>query len=101
INNKPYLAADSSGRVYVTDPEGYRVLIFNGSGAYLNRFGQFGTDAGSFGLPNGIAVAPDDSLWVADSGNHRVLSFPPVYGAGPIDSGAPDPDIEPTAGGQE
>lgn len=101
INNKPYLAADSAGRVYVTDPEGYRVLIFSGSGAYLNRFGQFGADANSLGLPNGLAVGPDDSLWVADSGNHRVLSFPAVYGARPIDSGAPDSDIEPTASIQQ
>ena len=100
INNKPYLAVDSGGRVYVTDPEGYRVLIFSGSGGYLNRFGQFGTDAGSLGLPNGIAVGPDDTLWVADAGNHRVLSYPPVYG-GPVDTAAPDPDIEPTVSIQE
>lgn len=87
INNKPYLAADSGGRVYVTDPEGYRVLVFSGSGGYLNRFGQFGTDANSLGLPNGIAVGPDDTLWVADAGNHRVLAFPPIYGAAPVPSG--------------
>jgi len=81
INNKPYLATDSNGRIYVTDPEGYRVLIFSPNGAYLNRFGQFGTDANSLGLPNGIAVAADDTLWVADAGNHRVLGYPPVFGA--------------------
>src|SRR5690606_1157989 len=44
INNKPYLDTDSGGRIYVTDPEGYRVLVFSPTGAYLNRFGQFGTD---------------------------------------------------------
>ncbi|HRO25697.1 MAG TPA: 6-bladed beta-propeller, partial [Promineifilum sp.] len=78
---------DSGGRVYVSDPEGYRVLVFSGSGGYLNRFGQFGTDANSLGLPNGITVGPGDTLWVADAGNHRVLAFPPIYGAAPVPSG--------------
>ena len=94
INNKPYLATDSAGRVYVTDPEGYQVLIFSPSGAYLNRFGQFGTDANSLGLPNGIALAPDDTLWVADAGNHRVLGYAPVYGA-PVVPTEPEPTIQP------
>ena len=98
INNKPYLAVDSGGRVYVSDPEGYRVLIFSGSGGYLNRFGQFGTDANSLGLPNGLAVGPDDTLWVADAGNHRVLAFPPIYGASQSPSG--DAILEPTIAGQ-
>ncbi len=79
INNKPYLATDSGGRVYVTDPEGYRVLVFSAIGGYLNRFGQFGGEPSSFGLPNGIAVGPDDWLWVADAGNHRVVGFEPIY----------------------
>ena len=76
-----HLATDSAGRVYVSDPEGYRVLIFSPAGAYLGRFGQYGTDTGSLGLPNGLAVGPDDSLWVADAGNHRVLGYAPVFGA--------------------
>ncbi len=72
--------------VYVSDPEGYRVLIFSPAGAYLGRFGQYGTDTGSLGLPNGLAVAADDSLWVADAGNHRVLKYPPIYGAAAIEA---------------
>ncbi len=80
INNKPYIAVDSGGRVYVTDPETYQVLIFNANGAYLNRFGQFGADIASLGLPNGLAIDAEDNLWVADAGNHRILGFAPVYG---------------------
>lgn len=95
INNKPYLDVDSAGRVYVSDPEGYRVLIFSPTGAYLNRFGQFGADMNSLGLPNGLALAADDSLWVADAGNHRVLGFPPVYGAPIIGVPVEEPPGEP------
>ena len=35
VHNKPYVATDSAGRVYVTDPEQYRVLIFDADGNYL------------------------------------------------------------------
>jgi sugar lactone lactonase YvrE len=80
INNKPYLAVDSGGRVYTTDPEGYRVLIFSSSGGYLNRFGQFGTLSSNFGLPNGLALDDADNLYVADSVNNRVLKFASIYG---------------------
>jgi streptogramin lyase len=80
INNKPYLAADSQGRIYATDPEAYRVLVFSPSGGYLNRFGQYGTTSADFALPNGLAVDAQDNLFVADAGNHRILRFDPIYG---------------------
>jgi sugar lactone lactonase YvrE len=81
INNKPYNAVDSSGRVYVTDPEGYRVLIFNPDGSYLARFGTFGTGLNNFGLPNGIFIDEMDYVYVADAGNNRILKFAPVFGS--------------------
>jgi predicted membrane-bound mannosyltransferase/DNA-binding beta-propeller fold protein YncE len=86
-NNKPYLATDSAGRLFVTDPEGYRVLMFSGLGDYLGRFGGFGTDINSLGLPNGIAIDGEDNLYIADAGNHRILKFAPVFGVpqGPAD----------------
>ncbi|MBP6786513.1 MAG: TIGR03663 family protein [Candidatus Promineofilum sp.] len=98
INNKPYLATDSAGRVYTTDPEGYRVLIFSPAGAYLGRFGQYGTDTGSLGLPNGLAVAADDSLWVADSGNHRVLGYAPLFGGAAAEPLLVEPTAAPPGG---
>jgi len=57
------------------------VLIFSPSGAYLNRFGQFGTEPGGLGLPNGLGFDDAGNLWLADAGNHRVLKYPPIYGA--------------------
>ncbi|GAB4515950.1 MAG: TIGR03663 family protein [Anaerolineae bacterium] len=79
IYNKPYIAVDSAaGLVYVTDPEGYRVLVFDTQGVFRATFGQYGNDAMSFALPNGIAVMPDGRVVVADADNHRVLIFPRV-----------------------
>jgi len=83
INNKPYTAVDSAGRVYVTDPEGYRVLVFTPDGQYLARFGRFGADLNSFGLPNGIFIDGADYVYVVDAGNNRVLKFGPLFGPPP------------------
>jgi predicted membrane-bound mannosyltransferase/DNA-binding beta-propeller fold protein YncE len=94
INNKPYLAVDDAGRVYVTDPEGYRVLIFSPSGAYLNRFGQFGTDLNSLGLPNGLAFDAAANLWLVDAGNHRVLKYPSIFGAAVVPEELPLEEAE-------
>jgi DNA-binding beta-propeller fold protein YncE len=79
INNKPYSAVDSAGRVYVTDPEGYRVLVFNGDGTYLARFGSYGTGTNNFGLPNGIAIDAQDNVYIADAENNRILKFAPLF----------------------
>ena len=56
------------------------MIIFSAAGAYLNRFGQFGTDTASLGLPNGLAIDNAGNLWLADAGNHRVLKFAPIFG---------------------
>jgi sugar lactone lactonase YvrE len=80
INNKPYVTVDGSGRVFVTDPEGYRVLVFDSAGEYLGRFGQYSLDDSGFGLPIGIAVDQDGFIYIADSGNNRILKFAPFPG---------------------
>lgn len=94
INNKPYLATDSLNRVYVTDPEGYRVLIFTATGDYLARFGKFGADANSFGLPNGIAIDAQNNIYVADAGNHRVLKFNAIFAAPPLPAPLEEAPVE-------
>jgi sugar lactone lactonase YvrE len=73
----------------MTDPEGYRVLIFSPSGAYLNRFGRFGTDLNSLGLPNGLAFDAGGNLWLVDAGNHRVLKYPSIFGAAVVPAELP------------
>jgi uncharacterized protein (TIGR03663 family) len=80
LDNKPYLTVDSQGRVYLTDPEGYRVIVFDPNGKALAEFGQYGPENNSFGLPTGLALAPDGSLWVADAGNNRVEHYPALFG---------------------
>jgi predicted membrane-bound mannosyltransferase/DNA-binding beta-propeller fold protein YncE len=42
-NERPYLDVDSSGNVYVTDPDASRVIVFNSRGDFLFSFGDFAT----------------------------------------------------------
>ena len=93
IDNKPYIATDSVGRIYVTDPEGYRVLIFNAFGDYLGRFGSFGNGPNQFALPVGIAIDAQDNIYIADAHNNRIVKYPAIFGS-PITEPAAAPSEE-------
>jgi hypothetical protein len=64
--------------VYATDPEGYRILVFDQSGEFLTSIGQYGSDDESFTLPTGIAIDAQGFIWVADPATHRVLKLAPL-----------------------
>lgn len=78
LENKPYLAVDQQGQVYATDPEGYRVLVFDKDGNVVTTWGDYGVDSTTFGLASGIAVDEAGNVYVSDSGNHRVMKFGPI-----------------------
>ncbi len=73
VTNKPYLAA-SADRLWVSDPESARLIEMDHTGTLLRVWGQFGADDSSLNLPFGLRWQ-DGTLWVADSGNQRVLGF--------------------------
>lgn len=83
-----HLLVDAKGRLWVCDSGNHRVLCFlNASYRGDNPeadfvFGQPGfdtagpaTSASGMSYPAAVAIGPDDSLWVADTDNHRVLRF--------------------------
>jgi DNA-binding beta-propeller fold protein YncE len=73
--NKPYIAVDGQGRVYVTAPEQYRVMAYDAQGTPALCWGQLGSDASSFGEPLGIATDKDGNVYVVDTTQNRVLKF--------------------------
>lgn len=75
VENKPYLALDNRGRLYVSDPEGYRILVFDANGQFLTTWGDFGGTDSSFALVSGVAIGPDGSIYVSDAGNNRLMRF--------------------------
>lgn len=75
LDNKPYIAVAPNGHVFVTDPEGYRVIEFTSTGTPVQLWGTYGTDNSSFGLASGIAIDAQGQVWVTDSANGRVMRF--------------------------
>jgi len=86
----PYgIAVDSSGNLWVSDFELHRVLRFDNAAAKADGgsadavlgqpdLGQFspGTSSTTLSGPSGVSVGSSGELWVADSGNRRVLQYP-------------------------
>jgi len=75
LDNKPYIDVNEEGMVFITDPEGYRVLQFTQEGDFVKFWGDFGTELDSFGIPVGIAADSNAGVWVSDAGNNRIMHF--------------------------
>jgi DNA-binding beta-propeller fold protein YncE len=75
VENKPFIAVGPENHVYITDPEGYRIIEFTSEGQFVRTWGDFGSAESEFGLPSGITVDPLGNVWVTDSGNNRIMKF--------------------------
>ncbi|HJS18230.1 MAG TPA: hypothetical protein VJ785_05765, partial [Anaerolineales bacterium] len=75
LENKPFIAVDDNNNVFVTDPEGYRVIQFTSDGQFLRTWGDYGTGVDEIGLAAGVDVNPQGYVWVTDAGNHRILRY--------------------------
>jgi len=75
LENKPFIAVNSKGEIFITDPEGYRVLQFTAEGEFIRGWGEYSPGTDGFGSPSGIAVDADDGVWVSDAANHVLLHF--------------------------
>lgn len=75
LNNKPALAFGMGQTLCTSDPDGYRILCFDQHGLPRIAWGGFGTDPSQVNLPTGLAFDDNDALWVADTGNGRLLKF--------------------------
>lgn len=72
---KPMAVAVGNGKIYVSDAELNKVLVFELDGKFVNSFGQAGTKEGQFQFPYGLAVDEDGLLYVADRDNRRIQVF--------------------------
>ncbi len=75
VNNKPFLALDANDNVYITDPDGYRVLEFDKQGNILRNWGQYSSGIDGFGSPCGVAVDSSGKVWITDAENNFALRF--------------------------
>lgn len=77
INDKPSVTVATNGDVYASDPESYRVLVFDPNGTLKGSFGAYGVELDRFARPLGLAIDPTvNQLLVADTDNSRVVVDP-------------------------
>jgi predicted membrane-bound mannosyltransferase/DNA-binding beta-propeller fold protein YncE len=75
LDNKPFIAVNAEGHVFVTDPEQYRVIEFTAEGEVVRTWGDFGDTPATFGLTSGITVDAEGHIWVTDGLYNRILRF--------------------------
>lgn len=75
-------AVDDAGRVWVTNQSSDDLSIYNPDATLLARFGGLGNGFFEFNDPQAIETGPDDSIYILDSGNDRVLRYFGVASAG-------------------
>jgi DNA-binding beta-propeller fold protein YncE len=76
-SNLPFgIATDpTTGDLYVSETGADRVQKFSPEGSFIVTFGSPGSGVGQFSSPEGIAVGSSGTIYVADSGNHRVQEW--------------------------
>lgn len=75
------IAVAPDGTLYIADTENNRIQHLDTEGNVLDVWGSFAdisvgeAPGGTFNQPWGIGVAPDGSVYVADTWNHRIQKF--------------------------
>lgn len=67
--------SDTQYRIVVADSGNHRLQVFDELGQFITSFGSFGTGAGQFNHPQGLAINPNGQIWVVDQGNNRLQLF--------------------------
>jgi uncharacterized protein (TIGR03663 family) len=70
---EPYIATMGDA-VYVTDSYAHRFSLYR-DGKFVSSWGRTGSGPGHFNRPIGIAAAPPNIVYVADTMNYRIQKF--------------------------
>jgi DNA-binding beta-propeller fold protein YncE len=71
----PQVAVDHDGRVFCSDWEHNRVVVFAPDGSFGAQWGTLGSGPGQFSGPIGITADADGEVFVFDRDNERVEKF--------------------------
>ncbi|OGO06003.1 MAG: hypothetical protein A2Y73_07430 [Chloroflexi bacterium RBG_13_56_8] len=77
------VAVSPSGEVYVADTWNHRIQVFDQTGAFVRMWGVFGETSQLDGAgnvfygPRGLAFDSQGNLYVADTGNKRIIKYDP------------------------
>jgi hypothetical protein len=68
----------TNGKIYVLDPDNFRVVILNNDGSLDKEFGNEGQGPGEFQKPQGIAVNAEGNIAVGDPTARVIHAFDPA-----------------------
>ena len=75
------IALAPDGSLYIADTMNHRIQQFSPTGELIRSWGSYGdvelnnAYEGTFNKPFGVGVAPDGTVYVADTWNHRIQHF--------------------------
>ena len=75
LENKPFLAFSPKGTLFVTDPEGGRILEFSLSGELIQGWQDFSVSSEVFSRPYGLDFDAQGNLWVSDAAMNVLMVF--------------------------
>jgi uncharacterized protein (TIGR03663 family) len=73
VENKPFIAVDTTGNITVTDPELCRLITFTPGGQPVRVLD--GCSAGTLLMPSGISSDGSGGLWVTNAGSGTLVHF--------------------------
>ena len=74
-NQPSDISIGPDGDLYLVDGVNNRILVTGRSGERKFSFGKVGREPGEFLRPVGIDVSADGTVFVADTGNHRIQAL--------------------------
>ncbi|MBX7223164.1 MAG: NHL repeat-containing protein [Blastocatellia bacterium] len=83
---------DNGMVMYIADTGNHRILASTNGGTSFTVLASIGTGASQVRAPEGLAVGCDGTLFVADTGNNRIVRYPgptPAAGTGVVVSSGP------------
>jgi tripartite motif-containing protein 71 len=65
----------TNGNIIISSMRNNTIQIFTSSGEFVKQFGGFGNTAGTFNIPNGVAINSTGNIYVMDQSNNRLQVF--------------------------
>ncbi len=75
INNKPYITVSPDDHIFISDPEGNRVLEFSMSGDFIAGWEGLSLSDDAISHPYGLAFDSSNNLWISDANANIIWRF--------------------------